>query len=164
VRITRYSLIPDSEGAGRYRGGLGLCREYSFVDHEPLLTTLADRAKYPPLGLFGGGNGKLAQYQLISNGGIRSLPSKGTLEVKAGERVRVETCGGGGYGPAKEREPERVLEDVRDGKISLDRARQDYGVAINPATWTIDYNQTQGLRVPDQSSADSALVTPTLTT
>ena len=146
VRITRYSLIPDSEGAGRYRGGLGLCREYSFVDHEPLLTTLADRAKYPPLGLFGGGNGKLAQYQLISDGGIRSLPSKGTLEVKAGERVRVETCGGGGYGPAKEREPERVLEDVRDGKISLERARQHYGVAINPTTWTIDYNQTQLLR------------------
>ena len=146
VRITRYSLIPDSEGAGRFRGGLGLCREYSFVDHEPLLTTLADRAKYPPLGLFGGGSGNLARYLLISNGGIRSLPSKGTIEVKAGETVRVETCGGGGYGPAKEREPERVLQDVRNGKISPERARQHYRVSINTTNWTIDYNQTQLLR------------------
>ena len=116
------------------------------MNHEPLLTTLADRAKYPPLGLFGGGNGKLARYQLISNGEIRSLASKGTIEVKAGETVRVETCGGGGYGPAKEREPKRVLQDVRNGKVSPERARQHYGVAINTTTWTIDYYQTQLLR------------------
>ena len=146
VRIMRYGLIPDSEGEGEYRGGLGLCREYSFVDHEPLLTTLADRAKYAPWGLFGGGSGNLARYLLISNGEVRPIPSKGTIEVKSGETVRVETCGGGGYGPAKERKPERVLEDVRNGKVSAERARQHYRVAINTTDWTIDYNQTQLLR------------------
>src|SRR5438552_13145484 len=66
VRIRRYSLIPDSEGAGRTRGGLGLCREYEFVDHEPVFTTLADRVKFPPWGLFGGEAGKAARYSVLS--------------------------------------------------------------------------------------------------
>ena len=50
VRVARYSLIPDSEGPGRFRGGLGLCREYVFPDHEPIFTTLADRARFAPVG------------------------------------------------------------------------------------------------------------------
>ena len=50
VRITRYGLIPDSEGPGRFRGGLGLCREYVFVGHEPSYTILADRVRFPGVG------------------------------------------------------------------------------------------------------------------
>ena len=67
--IPRYSLVEDSEGPGRFRGGLGLCREYTFVDHEPLFTILADRARFPPWGLFGGEEGLRARYSLVSNGG-----------------------------------------------------------------------------------------------
>ena len=84
VRITRYSLIPDSEGPGKFRGGLGLAREYSFLDHEPTLTTLADRVKFPPWGLFGGGSGRPARYLLIQDGKEKSVPSKGTVRIRKG--------------------------------------------------------------------------------
>ena len=146
VRITRYSLIPDSDGPGRFRGGLGLCREYLFVDHEPVFTILADRAKFPPWGLFGGGDGKCARYSLISDGGEKEIGSKTSLTVRNGERIRMETCGGGGYGPAWERDPERVLRDVREGKVSGSRARECYGVAIDPKHAAIDQEETERLR------------------
>ena len=146
VRITRYNLIPDSEGAGRFRGGLGLCREYVFPEHEPVFTTLADRAKFPPWGLFQGGEGLPARYLSISNGDPRKLPSKGTAPVGLGEHVRVETCGGGGYGPPWERDPELVLRDVREEKISAARARDAYGVSVDTDRWTVDLSETERLR------------------
>ncbi len=146
VRITRYSLIPDSEGAGRFRGGLGLCREYAFTGHEPVFTTLADRAKFPPWGLFQGGDGKPARYLSFLDGSPRKLPSKGTDQVRLGERIRIETCGGGGYGPPWERDPERVLRDVREEKISPARARDAYGVSVDTEDWTVDLGETARLR------------------
>jgi N-methylhydantoinase B len=146
VRIPRYSLIEDSEGPGRWRGGLGLCREYVYIDHQPMVTTLADRAKFPASGLFGGSSGQLARYSLISKSSTRLIPSKGSIEVRPGEILRVETCGGGGYGPAWEREVEAVLQDVREGKISPDRARQFYGVAVNTKMGTVDANESAHLR------------------
>src|SRR5262249_12695341 len=74
VRIPRYALIPDSDGAGRMRGGLGLCREYLFVGHDAVFTTLADRAVFPARGLAGAGDGKCARYLLISDGKITEIP------------------------------------------------------------------------------------------
>ena len=124
VRITRYGLIPDSEGPGRFRGGLGLCREYVFVGHEPSYTVLADRVRFPAWGLFGGRSGKLARYILIGENGETDLPSKATVQLEAGQSVRLESCGGGGYGPPYERDPEQVLADVRQEKISPLRARE----------------------------------------
>ena len=146
VRITRYNLIPDSEGAGRFRGGLGLCREYVFPGHEPVFTTLADRARFPPWGLFQGRDGQPARYLSISGGNPRRLPSKGTATVGPGEHVRVETCGGGGYGPPWERDPELVLRDVREEKISPARARDAYGVSVDTDRRTVDLAETRRLR------------------
>lgn len=146
VRITRYSLIPDSEGPGKFRGGLGLCREYSFIDHEPMLTMLADRLKFPPWGLFGGCDAKLARYLLIENGKEKAVPSKGTTRVGSGSLIRVETCGGGGYGPACERKPESVLRDVREGKVSAARAQSEYKVVIDTQKWIVNLAQTLQLR------------------
>ena len=146
VRIPRYSLIPDSEGPGRRRGGLGLCREYIFVDHQPIFTTLADRVKFPPWGLFGGDEARTARYSLISGDKTRAIPSKGTIQVMQGEMVRIETCGGGGYGPARERDPQLVLRDVREGKVSASRAREQYRVEIDVNSWVVDEAKTQRLR------------------
>ncbi len=146
VRITRYTLVPDSEGAGKYRGGLGLCREYAFVDHEPLLTTLADRVKFPPWGLFGGLDGKTARYLLVDGEKMTRVPSKGTTRVAKGKLIRVETCGGGGYGPPEERDPHLVQTDVRQGKVSLQRAESVYKVGIVPSTGEIDWTRTEELR------------------
>jgi N-methylhydantoinase B len=146
VRITRYSLIPDSEGPGRFRGGLGLCREYAFLHHEPTLTTLADRVKFPPWGLFGGGSGRRARYLLIEAGKEKEVPSKGTIQIRSGCLFRVETCGGGGFGPAVERNPESVQRDVREGKITAARAKKEYKVVIDTKTCVVDEAKTRQLR------------------
>ncbi len=146
VRIHEYSLVANSEGAGRYRGGLGLCREYSFVDHEPMFTTLADRARFPAWGLHGGGDGKVASYRLISSEGTSDLGSKATVQLASGDHVRIETAGGGGYEPPERRDPIAVLRDAREGKISCTRAREVYRVHINSDTWTIDDDETASLR------------------
>ena len=144
VRITRYGLIPDSEGPGRFRGGLGLCREYVFVGHEPSYTILADRVRFPAWGLFGGRSGKTARYVLIGENGETDLPSKTTVQLEKGQSVRLESCGGGGYGPPYERDPEQVLADVRQEKISPLRAREEYGVAVTGSE--IDIVETERLR------------------
>jgi len=123
VRIMRYELVPDSEGAGRFRGGLGLRRDYAF-DSPVTFTVLADRDRWGPHGLFDGLDGAPARYLLNEE----SIGSKTTVELAAGDVVSYRTCGGGGYGPPRERDPELVRRDVREGKVSPVRARDVYGL------------------------------------
>lgn len=130
VRIPRYELINDSEGAGKFRGGLGLRRDYIFTDHYPTFTILADRDKEGPWGLFGGEAGKRAEYILNPDTDPKILNSKSTHELKPNDVVSYRTCGGGGYGDPRERDPEAVKRDVREGKVSAERAREIYGVEI----------------------------------
>jgi len=133
VRTLRYGLIRDSEGAGKHRGGLGVHREYTFPGHEVVFTVLADRRKFPPRGLFGGGDGRTARYTLVDPDGTeRPLGSKTTFRVPVGGVVRYETCGGGGYGDPRERDLASVQADLDDGKISAAKAL-DYGVAVDAA-------------------------------
>ena len=146
VRITRYELVEDSEGAGRCRGGLGLRRDYLFPEPETSFTILADRDRWGPWGLFGGLPGRKASYILNPDAEAIALGSKVTVELKPGDVVSYRTCGGGGYGHPEERDPELVLRDVRDGKVSLRRARGVYRVAVDPQTWQVDRHQTASLR------------------
>ena len=143
--IARYELVDDSDGAGKYRGGLGLRRDYLF-DHEVSFTILADRDKWGPWGLFGGDAGEIARYTLNPDAEATQLGSKVTVQLKPGDMVRVESCGGGGYGPSTERDPQLVLRDVHEGKVSLERAREIYRVVIDPDTWTVDEAETEKLR------------------
>lgn len=145
VRIVRYELINDSEGAGRFRGGLGLRRDYLF-DHEVSFTVLADRNRWGPHGLFGGLPGRRASYILNPDREAKELGCKVTVQLKPGDVVSYRTCGGGGYGPPEERDPELVLRDVRDGKVSLERAREVYRVAIDPQRQVVDQAETMLLR------------------
>jgi N-methylhydantoinase B len=145
VRIVRYELVADSEGAGRYRGGLGLRRDYEF-ERPSTFSVLADRAKFPPWGLCGGLPAAPAEYVLISQGDERSLPSKTSVELAPGDVFSVRTAGGGGYGSPWERDPDRVLADVLEGRISADRAREVYGVAVDLDDRTIDEQETGALR------------------
>ncbi len=145
-RITRYELVDDSEGAGRQRGGLGLRRDYFFPDHPASFTILSDRDRWGPWGLFGGAPGQKAQYTLNPDGEAINLRSKVTLELQPGDVVRFQTCGGGGYGPPRERNPQLVLRDVREGKVSLARALEVYGVVIDTTSWTVDEHATAEVR------------------
>ncbi len=146
--IARYELVDDSDGAGKYRGGLGLRRDYLF-DHEVSFTILADRDKWGPWGLFGGDAGEIARYTLNPDAEATQLGSKVTVQLKPGDMVRVESCGGGGYGPSTERDPQLVLRDVHEGKVSLERAREIYRVVIDPETWTVNETETAKLRSGD---------------
>ena len=121
VRITRLELIEDSEGAGKHRGGLGLRRDYHFVKEAATFTLLSDRDIAGPHGLFGGLPGRKAYYVLNPDGDARQLTSKSITEVSPGDTVSFQTPGGGGYGPAEERDPDLVARDVEDGKISPER-------------------------------------------
>jgi N-methylhydantoinase B len=146
VRILRYELIPDSEGPGRHRGGLGLRRDYTFPGHTPSFSILSDKAKYPPWGLFGGGSARPARYILNPDTEARELPSKITLQLEPGAVVSVQTPGGGGCEPAWQRPAAEVAEDVAVGKISALRAQQVYGVVLDPQTGAVDDAATAILR------------------
>ncbi|MDH4176886.1 MAG: hydantoinase B/oxoprolinase family protein [Thermoleophilia bacterium] len=129
VRILRLSLVEDSDGPGRFRGGLGVRKDYSFP-RPTTFTILADRDKAGPWGAAGGHAGRRAEYMLLRGGSETRLGAKATVELEAGDVVSCRTCGGGGYGPPGERDPERVLRDVLEGKVSAERAREVYRVAI----------------------------------
>jgi N-methylhydantoinase B len=146
VRILRYELIDDSDGPGEYRGGLGLRRDYFFDRHQATFSILADRDREGPWGLFGGLPGKRAEYFLNPDGDCVRLGSKVTLDVGPDDVISYRTCGGGGYGSPTDRDPELVLADVRDGKVSVARARDVYRVAIDVRSWRVDERKTGALR------------------
>lgn len=146
VRILRYELINDSEGPGRFRGGLGLRRDYTFVHHEASFTILADRDRWGPRGLFGGKSGLKASYLHTSGTQTRELGSKTTIELNPGEEISYRTSGGGGYGSPCDRDPQHVLWDVRNGKISAQRAQEIYRIVIDTIKWEVNQAGTEALR------------------
>ena len=126
VRFRRYGLRPDSEGAGRFRGGIGLIRELTFLT-DVTVGVISDRVKFRPWGIDGGGEGSGNRFWIESAAGIRSLRSKDLQRVAAGETLCIHTSGGGGYGDRTRREADALQQDVADGKISEARARSAYG-------------------------------------
>jgi N-methylhydantoinase B len=129
VRITRYAYIPDSGGAGRWRGGLGLERKTEvLVDGE--FSAQFDRVKFSVPGLLGGGDGQVGQLLLERPGEEpRRIPGKVVgLRVKAGDVLTVRTQGGGGLGDPRERDPELIAQDVRLGKVTPEAVEREYGV------------------------------------
>ncbi len=155
VRISRYQLIRDSEGAGRFRGGLGLRRDYSF-DQPTVFSVLADRARFAPWGLAGGASARPAHYVLNPDGEARELPSKFSLDLRPGDTFSIQMGGGGGYGPPWERDPELVLGDVLSNKISLVRALDVYGVVVDVETATVDHAATEVQRTMLRAQAAAA--------
>lgn len=146
VLVERLELVEDSDGAGRYRGGLGLRKDYRFPRGPVTFTVLADRDREGPWGIFGGLSGRPAEYVHETDGETRALGAKSTVEVHAGDLVSYRTCGGGGYGPPHERDPELVLRDVVERKVSAERARTVYRVAVDLDRRCVDEDETRRLR------------------
>lgn len=147
IRIEEYGFRQDSCGPGKFRGGLGMVREYRLVGvEEAVLQVRSDRQKFRPYGLNGGTPGANAGNYLKDVGGKYSaLPGKFMRTFKQGETYRAELAGGGGWGDPFERDAELVRQDVIDEKVSALSAARDYGVAIG-ADGVLDVAETQRLR------------------
>ena len=146
LRVERYGLVPDSEGPGRRRGGLGLTREVTTVGHRATISIGTERRNIRPWGLMGGKEGGGSNAWIVDpDGEKRPLPAKTTTQVEAGTRIVLRTAGGGGFGDPLEREPERVARDVLEGFIGEKRAREAYGVVLDE-TGSPDGEATEQLR------------------
>ena len=127
IRVRRLELIPDTGGAGQWRGGSGLRKDIELLNATAVLSTLGDRHRFQPYGLFGGQPGALGETLLNPDGNAEPLHSKGMYNLKRGDVVSFRLSGAGGYGPAAERDPAAIAIDVADGYVSAESARHDYG-------------------------------------
>jgi N-methylhydantoinase B len=155
VVLRRRQLRSDSGGAGKWRGGLGQLTEFARRGNGRWsVSSIADRTEYAAPGLLGGGAG--AKGEVLLRDGT-PLHAKAMVDLKSDDIVHVNLPGGGGYGNALERAPERVLWDVVEGYITPEAAEKSYGVVVvhagksaalvkMPADWKIDQEATQRLR------------------
>lgn len=130
VMFRQWALRPDSAGAGRNRGGLGAVYEIELLEKDAQAFLFGERGRFPPLGAAGGGNAAVNRFTFEQDNGWHEPPFASKMvgiSLSRGQRVRLETPGGGGYGPAGEREHERVARDVRLGYVSAEAADRDYG-------------------------------------
>ncbi len=146
IRIDEYAFVPDSCGAGKWRGGLGLARQYTLLAEEATLQLRSDRMKFLPYGLDGGRPAAPTRNVLNPHAKARVLPAKLTSTMRRGDVLRHEQPGGGGHGDPFLREPARVAADVRNEKISLEYARREHGVVIDPLSFAVDEAETRALR------------------
>tara|TARA_B110000305_G_scaffold48047_1_gene51528 strand:- start:11573 stop:13264 length:1692 start_codon:yes stop_codon:yes gene_type:complete len=127
LRVEEYGFVENSGGAGQFRGGLGLRRVLTPVDHECVFNGAGERFRYKPWGLFGGEAGASGQFMIEDSDGNRRLDDKpNEVEVKLGTKITVETPGAGGYGNPEGRDAKNMDQDLTSGKYSLEFMRQKY--------------------------------------
>ena len=146
VQIESYGLVADSCGAGKFRGGLGIAREYRLLADEASLQLRSDRMKFRPYGLEGGRPARATRNVLNPGHNETEMPSKFARKLAREEVILHQQAGGGGYGDPFARDPAQVREDVLDGKITPEFARREHGVAVDPVTLIIDAEATRRLR------------------
>lgn len=146
IMIRRLELIQDSGGPGKWRGGLGTVRD--LVATAPYTACITwHRYRSRPWGLDGGKEPREGNYSLVRHGETEEIVHNRTSEpFDVGDVCSNRTNGGGGFGDPLERDPAQVREDVLDGYVSINGAREDYGVVINPQTLEIDVEGTKTLR------------------
>ncbi len=121
LTISRYELLPGTAGAGRFRGGLGLAREWRVDCPEAVFTANLERFKFQPYGLAGGSPGSPGRLYLVRDGAREALPSKiGNLRLRRGDIIRLETSGGGGFGDPGLRPAADTAADVARGYVAAD--------------------------------------------
>ncbi len=148
ARLLRYSIHRDSGGPGRWRGGCGVVREIEWYGDDAILANRLDGTMSPPWGVAGGQAarpGRVVVNPGTSNERICPPLADGTKVCK-GDVIRIETTGGGGWGHPFDREAERVLADVLGDFISVESARDDYGVALSADGHHVDAEKTAQLR------------------
>jgi N-methylhydantoinase B len=126
----RLAFIPDSAGAGRFRGGCAVRKDVEVRNSSALVTLLGDRHKTAPYGLFRGRVGQRARTLLIRDGQEILLSSKETRRLKRADVISYQLSGAGGYGDPAEREVDRIEADLLDGYVTEEGVRRDYGVTV----------------------------------
>ena len=146
VRYKRLELWRDSGGAGTWRGGLGYRAELEWLAHRGTVSLRRERHKFGPWGAAGGAGAPVCRTDIERADGTREeLPGKILAGIGHGDVLRYWTTGGGGHGPPQRREPQRVLADVLDGRVSRKAARDTYGVALGNND-KVDWEATGRLR------------------
>jgi N-methylhydantoinase B len=153
IRFVKLEIGQDSAGAGRWRGCPGISHAYEIVAGNPVVGTFGDRKHFPPWGVRGGGHGW--QQNCLINPDTPEQRELGLATsgepLKEGDVVEIRSGGGGGYGDPLDREPWRVVRDVKLGLVSVDGARESYGVVVEcvdpvRAEWRADEEATERLR------------------
>ena len=147
--MLRFELIRDSGGAGKFRGGLGIRREYlNLADARFSIRSM--KHLIPPNGCAGGHDGRTGDIWINpETDKAKRLPTRyADYPLKAGDIFRLDTPGGGGYGDPLARDPERVLADVREKVVSPEAAERDYGVVLkrDGGDFVVDAAATQARR------------------
>jgi N-methylhydantoinase B len=147
IRIERYELVPDSGGAGRYRGSLALRRDIRVLTGPVSFARYGDRHTIAPQGLFGGAPGTTGRFELNPGSNhARMLRSKGLDTLQADDLVRLQLPGAGGYGEPERRDLDALDRDLADGKVTPDAAEAHYAVVIDRNALRVDRTATQRLR------------------
>lgn len=151
IIIHRYSLMEDSGGAGRNRGGSGTCWEVEPLDTPMTLITFGEGRRIPAMGAAGAKSAmvapKVGSLELTRNGKTEVITNNVIETIHPGERAANRNPGGGGFGLAFQRDIARVVDDVRNGLVSEKGARLDYGVVFaNFAALEVDHHATAALR------------------
>jgi len=149
TRLLRFELIRDSGGAGRFRGGLGIRREYLNLE-DARFSIRSMKHLIPPNGCAGGGTGKPGDIWINpGTAEAKRLPTRyADYPLRKGDIFRLDAPGGGGHGDPLAREPQQVLDDLREGNVSPEAVERDYGVVLEPdgRDWTIDTAATEARR------------------
>ena len=145
VRVEQYALLQDSGGAGKFRGGMGIVREWQLLEGEAHLAIRSDRRDHLPYGLYGGKSASGSINVLHHSEEQEVLPTMISTSLKANEVIYHRQAGGGGWGDPMERDPQAVASDVKNGRVSMGKAIEAYGV-IMCEDFEIDMDRTAELR------------------
>jgi N-methylhydantoinase B len=149
VLFEEYSLHEGSGGAGKSRGGFGVNYTVSVRRGDARASMVMDHGRVGPNGAFGGSEGGVNRVEIERGGELYQPPHRSKdqgIELTAGDRVRVSTPGGGGYGNPYDRPVDQVLADVGRGYYTIDQAESLFGVAIDPSSGEVDAKRTGELR------------------
>ena len=145
MHYNQFAFVADTEGAGMHRGGLATVREWEIESEQAQLQMRTDRTRTRPWGLAGGHAGAHSRTFVVLEGREREI-GKETLMMKKGDILRLQTAGAGGWGDPATREPDAVLRDVVEGKVTAERARKTYRVAVDANGTAVADAETRALR------------------
>jgi len=152
ILVERNELnLADGVGAGKFRGGFGVVKDYRVLADQATFTTDVVRAKFPPWGVHGGRNGTTNYMVVIRDEKELMRVSRiANFKLQKGDIISIRSGGGGGWGDPYERDPDLILNDVKEALITPEQAREIYKVVMNPQTLEIDRKATEQLRATEK--------------